>query len=261
MTSKNSILVILSSLSLVACHGSNSDITPGSFQDTEKATPSDITGFGLASNTDTGARSTEVQSGTYNHGSKKAVLNSETADINTSDDYVDYKYLRGFSATQDASKTQVSLGILGILSPTSDLPTANTELTWTGETSANFTRTGNSSFNLEDGKAAISANFSTGVMSVTLGDFAAKKLDNFAGALPFDTIELKDIDITGNQFGDGTVSLEKDGAAVAALNGGTSSIAGGFFGPVEDGQPGEVGGVYSLFDTNLKLQGSFAGKK
>ena len=112
---------------------------------------------------------------------------------------------------------------------------------------------------LTKGQSTVTANFADGTVDAIMTGFTPMTAEESTGSNPIDTISAKGMNITGNSFAGGTVTLEKSGAVVTPLgNNTTVESQGSFFGyDKAKSIPDEVAGMTTVGSENGLIFGAF----
>lgn len=192
-------------------------------------------------------RATSISDGSYTLiDANGADGNNLVTDGSSSLEYVgnfsgSYQYAKVF---QQSYKTGgIFYDVKGIVGIAADIPTS-TSATYSGEAEA-VVLTSSTGFDLKSGKSEVTADFSTGKVSVTLNGFSAVNQETgVADAAPIDEIKISDMAISGNGFSGGSFETSKAGTVVDITGANSSNASQGrFFGKNSDGTaPAEAGG-------------------
>ncbi|MEL7275572.1 MAG: transferrin-binding protein-like solute binding protein [Pseudomonadota bacterium] len=145
-------------------------------------------------------------------------------------------------------------GVVGI---PSDPSTLTGTASYTGTTALQINDS-TALFDLE-GASTLTADFATGLMTVTLENLNGTRASGTAPATSVAnvaTVTLSNVGIAGNRFSGGTAAISSTSLATSLSGSQTVVTAGGFFGPLGD----EAGGVVVIDDTTvgaLSLSGTF----
>lgn len=174
-----------------------------------------------------------------------------------------YQYVAAFGGNYLAAGNIYNIigGTYGVVTNATDIPNAGTA-TYSGEAGGKYDYTGAASTvstYLTSGNSAVTADFSTNRVSVTMNNFTV--LDTNGAALPqnvFDEVRLTNMSIIGgNVFSGGNIEFYKNGSAVlydTVIGASIDSVNGGNFYGYDSsiGAPDEVGGVV----VQIGVQGS-----
>lgn len=134
-------------------------------------------------------------------------------------------------------------GVTGIVTQSSDMPSSGSAA-YSGEAEGKFTDA-NGSYDLDNGTSSVTANFSTGTVSVRMAGFVAvNRASRGSANVGFDTVEINGMSISGNSFSGGTMITQNGTTTVNVV--GTrqqQDTRARFFGLTTDGDPDEVGGI------------------
>ncbi|TRD21726.1 transferrin-binding protein-like solute binding protein [Palleronia caenipelagi] len=171
----------------------------------------------------------------------------------------DYSYVTAYDHTYRRDGTDYAAsGIVGIATDPADLPSSG-QATYTGEAVVSTVR-GGRVVRYGMGTSRVSADFGTGRVDATLGDFGvvSHSVDGAVGA-QLDTVRLQNMRIDGNRFSGGTVRVERKGSTVDLTGVNTRSQSQGVFygGRGDVGPPDEVGGVFTSQGASGRVTGAY----
>lgn len=244
-----------------------------SLGDTTNAT-SDISGYEIAKNKTTGNYSQSSITGTFTNESKTAAFGTRTPTIASSefDEGYDYVVMYTDEYNSGSASLEVKYGVLGVLSPKSDIPDGDNPgtATWNGSSKVYLATknedNGNieTEYNMTSNSTSIVADFKSGQVDVDMKNFTVTNITGNDVAVPFDQIILDNLSVRQNEFFDdngGFMQFRKDGKTADPLGiNDTGSAEGGFFGPVVGNRPEEVGGVFEGSGREGIVAGSFKGR-
>ena len=178
---------------------------------------------------------------TYNTGSNVPFFNGT------------YQYVKAFDGNYIAGGNVYNIlgGTYGVVTGAADIPSAGTA-TYSGEAGGLYNYTGAAGTvytYLTAGDSAVSADFSTNKVSVTMNNFTTL---NSVGATVtqdvFDEVRLTNLAVIGNSFGGGNIAFYKNGTSVTydtVIGANINALVGGNFYGYDStlGAPDEVGGV------------------
>jgi len=177
---------------------------------------------------------------------------------------VNYQYAVMYDMKHSVSGDEYfSVGIGGIITSASDIPTAATAI-YTGAAAAQvYTNSLTEAVRLSNGTSTVNVDFSGKTVDVTMTNFTPIAYVTGAPLVsPIDTITITGMTISGNAFSGGTLTTTNGGATVEI--GGSDAVfgaGGNFFGyDNTTSRPAEVGGVISQDGTDGYITGVFIAK-
>lgn len=165
-------------------------------------------------------------------------------------DYVSaYNYNRDIYS--DASDH--SFGVIGIVTETGDMPTSSTA-TYSGEAFVDYATIGGAQGTAISSDTSVSANFETRQVDVSMDN-----LNTFIGSVPFGSVEISGMTISGNGFSGGEMTVDGTSPVsdIVGSNATTTADANfyGYDGTI--GAPDEVGGTFSAQGSSAVFLGVF----
>ncbi|MBL4806696.1 MAG: hypothetical protein JKY31_05320 [Rhodobacteraceae bacterium] len=136
-----------------------------------------------------------------------------------------------------------TIGFVGIQTETQHVPVSGTAI-YTGDAygaAANIS----AEFGYENGSSIIFVDFSAGIADVMLNQFTVFVNESVIGDVPFDTIQITSMTVSGNTFTGGQLTTILNGSTVNFTGANTDSDSSGMFFGFDDGSaiPDEVAGV------------------
>lgn len=259
LTILKSSAVVLTTGTLAACGGGGGGgaavIDAPTFGDLESTANSNLVALVLNPSTE----SVAVDTGTLNRGDGTGSIGGLTGTLSADRSEINIAgggaitfepNEDGFAVRFDAAQTgSNTLGIAGIATAASDLPSGTA--TYAGDT----VLTVQNGVDLYDvaGVANVTAAFGadTPTVTTTLTDLAATAQTDTPDVADLGVVTLTGSAIDGVRFSGGTATVTSD---IIALSGDeTVDLEGAFYGP--DG--GEVGGVFTVIDGDVRIFGDF----
>lgn len=144
--------------------------------------------------------------------------------------------------------THGSVGVSGITTLAVDMPSGGSA-TYLGGAKGEIGSAGDWLF-LADGSSSITADFGAGLVDVTLTGFTVTDYFDDPATAPVDTFTMDDMEINGNSFSGGVLTMTNSGVPVLLLGANPDVLAGGnFFGwDATNSIPDEVGGLILAHD-------------
>ncbi len=264
-----SSIAVLSLAGLVACGGgatsTGTQQTYAGFADVSATTPSPITGHIIATNEDTGQDTVAVQSGTLAHDTGVlSVAHTGYSFVTPSGGFTatgvmsdgqgataqvvpgfanGYDYVLVYNGEYQAGGSPYdTLGVIGIPTQASDMPTGQTAI-YVG-TAALVAQTQNGlTQTYSNGTTTLTVDYGQGTAVLTLDGFQVTDPTGTVITGTFDTVVSNDITINGANMSSGTLVFSANGATVNVTGANaTNAVSGSFYG-LDGTIPDEAGGV------------------